>query len=424
MSNKYLLDALRFSESRYRRLFESARDGILLLNFETAAIEDVNPYLMELLGYTYAEFMGKKVWEIGPFHNTHLSQESFMELQEKGIIRYDDMPLESKSGEKIEVEFVSNVYDCDGIKVIQCNIRDIRPRKKTEANMRMAAKVFESSGEAMMITDAEAYIISINQAFTRLTGYTLEEVQGRNPRMLASGKQDANFYHTMWEALNKEGYWQGEIWDKHKDGHIYPKWMSISTVHDEHGQVSNYISIATDVTARKQAEQRIQFLAYFDVLTDLPNRTLLHDRLEQLVAASHRDNHKFALMFIDLDHFKYVNDSMGHEVGDELLKAVALHLQQCVREGDTVSRIGGDEFIVLLRETENEGAASVAEKMLALLSSPYDIGDLQISTHASIGISIYPDHGGDADTLTKQADIAMYYAKDKGRNNYQFFTPD
>ncbi len=302
-------------------------------------------------------------------------------------------------------------------------VRDITRRKLTEENLRLAANVFEGSGEAIVITDADANILSVNQAFTRTSGYSLEEVKGKNPRMLSSGKHDNDFYRAMWAALSSDGFWQGEIWDKDKSGRVFPRWMSISAIKDEQGIVTHYISIAADITERKAAEKNIHALAYFDVLTGLPNRMLLHDRIGQLVTSSHRDKQKFALLFIDLDRFKYVNDSMGHGVGDKLLQVVAQRLTECVREGDTVSRIGGDEFVVLLRETDADGAASVAAKILESFAAVSDIEGVHISTHASIGISIYPDNTTDAETMIRNADVAMYCAKEAGRNNFQFFTP-
>jgi len=303
-------------------------------------------------------------------------------------------------------------------------IRDISALKKAEKRLHLSAKVFDNSGEGIMITDADVKIIAVNRAFTGMTGYSEAELLGKNPRIFASGRHDRDFYRDMWAAINTTGHWQGEIWDRHKSWRIYPKWMTINAVRDASGELTNYIAISTDITERKEAEKHIHLLAYYDVLTGLPNRTLLHDRLEQVLAAAHRDKHKFALMFLDLDRFKYVNDSMGHATGDALLQTVAQRLQECVREGDTVSRIGGDEFIVLLRETDVEGAAHVAQNILNSLAIPCDIGKTQISTNASIGISIYPDHAGDVDTLIKNADMAMYSAKEEGRNNFQLYAPE
>ncbi|HAF44598.1 MAG: hypothetical protein A2100_04575 [Sideroxydans sp. GWF2_59_14] len=303
-------------------------------------------------------------------------------------------------------------------------VHDITAQKEEQAALRLAARVFESSGEAILITDAKANVVAVNHAFVAMSGYRTEEMLGRNPSMLGSGRHDEAFYRSMWSDIIQHGYWQGEIWDKHKNGRIYPKWMSITAVRDGGGEVTNYVSIARDITEQAEAEKNIHFLAYYDVLTGLPNRTLLRDRLGQLMAVAHRDKQQFALLFMDLDRFKYINDSMGHSVGDRLLQAVALRIQAHVRDEDTVARIGGDEFIVLLRETGESGAAVVAAKLLEALSTPYDLDGQVISTLGSIGISIYPDHAQDADTLIKNADMAMYRAKEEGRNNFQFFRPE
>ncbi len=301
---------------------------------------------------------------------------------------------------------------------------DITAHKEEESALRLAARVFESSGEAILVTDARVNIVAVNHAFVQMSGYRSEEVLGRNPGILASGRHPPEYYRAMWDDIDTHGYWQGEIWDKHKSGRIYPKWMSITTVRDEKGDVANYISIGRDTTEETEAEKNIHFLAYYDVLTGLPNRTLLRDRLGQLIAASHRDRHQFALLFLDLDRFKYINDSMGHSVGDRLLQSVAMRIQESVREGDTVARLGGDEFIVLLREAGESAAALVAQKLLSALATPYDLDGQVIATQASIGISIYPDHTQDADILIKNADMAMYRAKEEGRNNYQFFAKE
>ena len=303
-------------------------------------------------------------------------------------------------------------------------VHDITTHKDEESALRLAARVFESSGEAILITDANALAVAVNHAFVEMSGYRSEEVIGKNPKFLASGRHDAEFYRAMWDDIDSHGYWQGEIWDKHRSGRMYPKWMSITAVRDTKGEVVNYVSIARDTTEQTEAEKNIHFLAYYDVLTGLPNRTLLRDRLGQMIAVSHRDKQQFALLFMDLDRFKYINDSMGHSVGDRLLQAVALRIQEQVREEDTVARLGGDEFIVLLRETGESGAATVAKKLLETLATPYDLDGHVISTQASIGISIFPDFAHDADTLIKNADMAMYSAKEEGRNNYQFFKQD
>jgi diguanylate cyclase (GGDEF)-like protein/PAS domain S-box-containing protein len=301
-------EALRISESRYRRLFETARDGILLINAETAQIEDVNPYLIEMLGYTHAEFLGKKLWEVGAFADIVQSKEMFAELQTKGYVRYDDLPLKSIYGAQIDVEFVSNAYDCEGIKVIQCNIREI--------------------------------------------------------------------------------------------------------------------------TDRKAAEKEIKKLAFYDPLTRLPNRRLLSDRLQHALSSSTRSGREGAILFIDLDNFKTLNDTLGHDFGDQLLQQVAPRLTNCVREGDTVARLGGDEFVVLLEnlsENSEDAAAQakiVGEKILTTLNQPYLIASEELRSTASIGAALFETHQNNIDDILKQADIAMYQAKAEGRNTIRFFNPE
>ncbi len=303
-------------------------------------------------------------------------------------------------------------------------IRDVTQRRREEEQLRLAYKVFENTKESIFITDINNNVVAVNDAFTKMTGYSFEDIKGRNPRLLSSGEHDAAFYRDMWHSINTEGTWQGEIIDKNKAGQLLYKHMAINAVKDDQGIVTHYIAISSDISERKEYDKNIHFLAYYDVLTGLPNRTLLRDRLGQMIATSHRDNVPFALLFLDLDRFKYINDSMGHSVGDKLLQSVAQRLQDCVREGDTVSRIGGDEFIVLLREVDEQGVMLVADKLLRTLATPFNLSGQEISTYASIGVALYPNHATDIDVLMKNADAAMYNAKENGRNNYKFFTPE
>ncbi len=303
-------------------------------------------------------------------------------------------------------------------------ITDISASKLAEEQSRLAAKVFDNTNEAILITDVNNNIVTVNEAFTNMTGYSLDEVKGRNPKLLSSGEHDEAFFKDMWKSIVELGSWQGEIIDKNKAGNHFYKHLAINAVKNEQGLVTHYISISSDISERKEYDKNVHFLAYYDVLTGLPNRTLLRDRLGQMIAAAHRDNMQFALLFLDLDRFKYINDSMGHSVGDKLLQSVAQRLQVCVREGDTVSRIGGDEFIVLLREIDEQGVALVADKLLKTLATPFNLNGQEISTYASVGIALYPEHATDIDVLMKNADAAMYCAKENGRNNYKFFTPE
>ena len=297
-------------------------------------------------------------------------------------------------------------------------------QQKTKEKLELSAKVFEQSQEGIMICDQDNHIISVNQAFFKITGYSESEVQGKDPKLLKSGLQDIDFYRRLWKSLNTSGFWQGEIWNRNKRGEIFPEWLTISVVYDEKGKVINYIGIFSDLSKHKEAEQRIEHMAHYDPLTDLPNRILLKARIDHEIVVAKRHNLMMAILFIDLDHFKYINDSLGHAVGDKLLIEVSRRLLASVREEDTVSRLGGDEFTLQLCNTGKQGAAAVAKKITNALSRPFHIENKLLHVTPSIGISLFPDHGRDYDTLTQNADTAMYQAKRHGRNQYQFFTAE
>ncbi len=301
-------------------------------------------------------------------------------------------------------------------------ITDITDRKAADVELRLAAQVFANSHEGIMITNAENRIISVNQAFTTITGYADHEAIGQTPRLLSSGKHNRFFYSELWRQVTETGHWDGEIWNKTKSGRLYPEWLSISTVRNEKGLITNFISIFTDITERRAAEDRIRHLAQYDFLTDLPNRALLFDRLTHELASARRYNKRFAVMFLDLDKFKPVNDLYGHDVGDMLLREVAQRLKENVRDSDTVSRQGGDEFIILVTELpEAEQMVQLGQKLLHILGEPYRINGHELRVTPSIGIAVYPEDGEDIDTLTKNADTAMYRAKGAGRNNLQCY---
>ena len=299
---------------------------------------------------------------------------------------------------------------------------DVTERKMREADLRIAAAAFESH-ESMVITDAQGVILRVNRAFTDFFGYTAEEALGQMTRILQSGRHDPAFYAAMWAGVKRDGTWQGELWDRRKNGEVFPNWLSITAVRNDDGVVTNFVATHTDITLRKAAEDEIRHLAFYDPLTRLPNRRLLHDRLHQAVVHAKRGDHRLALMFIDLDKFKPVNDEFGHKAGDELLQAVAHRLQACVRESDTVARIGGDEFVVLLPGIEAvQDALGVAEKIHAALKQPFALPEGQkVNISSSSGIAIYPEHGRDEATLTSHADAAMYQAKTAGRDRFVLF---
>ena len=291
--------------------------------------------------------------------------------------------------------------------------------------LRLAGHVFESSREGIIVTDPQTRILAVNPAFTQITGYTAAEVMGQTPSFLSSGEHDASFYNAMWKSIRETGSWTGEIRNRRKDGSLYPEQISIGTVRGRAGDVRHYVGTFLDITERKEAENRIRHLAEFDALTQLPNRALLGDRLAQAIAHAQRNDEQLAVLFIDLDRFKNINDSLGHAMGDRILQEVATRLRRLVRQTDTVSRLGGDEFVVLITGLEQPGyAATTAQKILATLGDPYLIDKHELQITPSIGVAMYPTNGTDTETLLKNADAAMYHAKNSGRNDFQFFTPE
>ncbi len=284
---------------------------------------------------------------------------------------------------------------------------------------------FRHCPTAIMITDRASRIIAVNPGFERLTGFPAGEVLGRTPALLKSGRHDAEFYRGMWQTLLDQGAWQGEIWDRRKDGTHYPKWLSITALRTgPEQQITHFIAAFNDLTVSKLAEERIRALAYHDPLTGLPNRLLLHDRLRCALANARRGRGTLAVLFLDLDHFKYVNDSLGHAVGDRLLAEIARRLKACVREVDTVARVGGDEFVIVLEHLHQRAdAVAIVDKIHAAFAPPIDIDGRELHASASLGIALHPDDGEDAETLMRNADTAMYQAKAAGRDTYQFFAP-
>ncbi len=284
-------------------------------------------------------------------------------------------------------------------------------------------RAYEQSHEAILVTSGDNLIVAANGAFCRLSGYTAAELIGHNPRMLAAGRTSPEFYATMWSALRSKDFWEGEIWNKRKDGTTYPRWLKIAVLRNADGSVQSHVANFTDISASKEVAERLAYLAYHDPLTNLPNRLAFESQLAQSLRICERENHQLALMLIDLDNFKNINDTLGHQVGDELLQKVALRLRECVRSSDLVARIGGDEFVVVLPEIESPlTAARVASKIQSQLADNYRIGEHVLYATPSIGISLFPIDGADPGTLLRNADTAMYHAKSAGRNNHQFYT--
>jgi diguanylate cyclase (GGDEF)-like protein/PAS domain S-box-containing protein len=303
-------------------------------------------------------------------------------------------------------------------------VQDITACKRTEEDLQFSALVYHAVGSAVLITDSSDVIIAVNPTYTDLTGYSAEEVIGKNPRFQHSGRQDSAFYKSMWHKLNTTGIWEGEIWNRHKHGHDIAVWQLIHTSYDDNGNVLRRVALLSDVTDQKRAEETIRRHAYYDPLTGLPNRRLFHDRLDLEIRKARRSGMPMALMFIDLDNFKQVNDSLGHHQGDLLLTEAVRRITACVRETDTVSRLGGDEFTVIIPELDSRHSADrIAQKLIRTLAQPFQLGTEIAQISASIGITFFPDDATEMDALLNNADRAMYAAKHSGRNRYSHFTP-
>ena len=304
----------------------------------------------------------------------------------------------------------------------EINQRQFELEKKAE-ELKLSAQVFESASEGAMITDADNRIMAVNPAFTRITGYQEAEVLGGTPALLSSGRHSEAFFERMWRTLYEEGRWQGEIWNRRSNGEVYPQWLSISLVRGKSGRVSNHVAMLTDMTARKETENQLRYLADFDSLTDLPNRRLLRDRTIQAIARTRQTGNRVVLMVIDLDRFKNINDSLGHGSGDAVLKIIARRLVDQARDSDTVSRLGGDEFVILLPDLDEQtDLSSLVSSYLQVIAEPLQVESHSMVTTASIGLALYPGDGEDFETLLKNGDTALHHAKSRGRNTFQFFT--
>ncbi|WUR12492.1 EAL domain-containing protein [[Empedobacter] haloabium] len=304
-----------------------------------------------------------------------------------------------------------------------CMDVDITARKHAERTLTLAAQVFENSRDAILLTDSQRRIISVNRAYGGITGFDACEVLGRPLTVSRAGVEDETFLREVWNQIEVLDHWQGETCSRRRDGEVFPAWLSLTAIRDGQGQVSNYMAILSDITERKRSEEHTRHLAEHDFLTDLPNRVLLLDRLSLALSAARRKGSMLAILFLDLDRFKPVNDTLGHQVGDALLREVAARLLKCVRKVDTVSRQGGDEFVVILADIGGiDHAAHVAEAVRQAIGQPYRIGEHELHISASIGVSIFPSDGDDIDTLIQNADVAMYHAKEGGRDGFRFFS--
>lgn len=396
----------------------------------TGIIHGYHTNRLELLTVQPNEFLGRNFREFLPPHAVDVVDKALHEALQNGISSGKYYSLKLPRGmATFELSISRKTTESASGPRFVVLARDITERRMAEEELRVAATAFEAR-EGMMITDPDGTILRINNAFTEVTGYDAEDVIGKNPRILSSGRHDKNFYAQIWESIIQTGSWRGEIWNRRKSGEVFPEWLTITAVKNELNITTHYVSTLTDISELKQNEERIHNLAFFDPLTHLPNRRLLQDRLEHAITTSLRQHTKGALLFIDLDDFKTLNDNRGHHVGDLLLVAVAERLRDSVREQDTVARLGGDEFVVVLEglsESREEAATQtqqVAEKIMTQLNAEYEIENQGYFNTPSIGICLFGDTTVPIDELLKQADQAMYHAKATGRNTFRFFDPE
>ncbi len=418
--------ALEESRDRYVDLYEFAPVGYFTLN-GTGLIEEVNLAGAGMLGVDRKRLRHQRFSRyVVPDERDHWHRQILQVLlhQDKQSC---ELPLQRADGSRFHAR-IDCVCQMAGaaLPVVRIALMDISDRKRAEDELRIAAIAFESP-QGMLVTDADGVIVRVNQAFTSLTGYGAEEAVGQTLALLKSERHDEVFYQNLWSTLKEKGRWQGEIWNRRKNGKIYAEWMTIVAVNVPDGQPTHYVGTISDITQNVEAEAEIHRLAYYDPLTQLPNRRLLLDRLGQALTASHRGGHYGAVLFIDLDNFKILNDTRGHDIGDQLLIEVAQRMHMVIREGDTLSRLGGDEFVVVLENLSTNAddaaiqAELVGEKLRAALARPYMLDGQEFHGTASLGAALFQGHDDTVESLLKQADLALYQAKNCGRNCLRFF---
>ena len=414
-------EALRASEVRYLHLFNDSPLPTWLTEAGSQRFLMVNDRAVAHYGYSREEFLGMTLTDVLPADDRSKGGS-------EAVRPLDQEPAECRharrDGSVIDVVVRSSPAAFGPLDARLEVIQDVTREKRDREQLLLAEKVFESSGEAIAVTDAEGCILSINPAFTSVTGYSAEEVRGRNMRILNSGQHPAAFFREMWKSLGERNDWQGEIWNRRKNGQLFPVWLTIHTVRDTAGALTHYVSSFSDVSERKEAQDQIAFLAYHDPLTRLPNRLLGKDRVQHAVAHAERHGARMAVLLLDLDRFKLVNDSFGHAAGDAMLREVARRLRSFLRDEDTLCRLSGDEFLLVLSEVQGQRAiTAVCEALLRIVAEPVDLDEGTLTTSASIGVAVSPEDGKDAETLLRNADTAMHEAKQGGRNAYRYFDP-
>jgi diguanylate cyclase (GGDEF)-like protein/PAS domain S-box-containing protein len=413
--------------ANFRLLFERSGDAMVLL--DAGGIVDANPAAVRLFHCASKEqLLGRSLLELSPPQQPSGESSCVLDAALGARALSDGRSYEwlfhTCGGAPFWAEVLLTSVALDHERLTYAVIRDISLRKSTERTLTMAAQVFENCRDAILITDSACRVVAVNQAFTDITGFAPADVIGAEPPGLRAGVHDAHFYQQIWDHVAAHDHWEGEVLSVRRNGQEFPVWVALTAIREAGSRIANYMAILSDITDRKLVEEHTRHLAEHDFLTDLPNRVLFLDRLNQALAAARRQQTRVALMFLDLDRFKGINDRYGHQAGDAVLKEVAARVTRCVRGVDTVSRQGGDEFVVILADIRGaDQAAHVAGSVMHAVAQPLVVGEHEVALSVSIGISIYPGDGDDADTLLNHADVAMYHAKQQGRNSFQFFSP-
>jgi len=419
--------ALRRSEQRYRALVEVSPAAVFMLR--NRHIVFANETALALWGASSSDqVLGRDILDfIHPGYRDLVAQRiATLESSSLPVPRvpWVEQEYQRIDGSIVPVEASATRVELDDGPVVLSVIRDITRRKEAEARLNLAASVFTHAQEGILIADAAGDIVDVNETFVRITGYSRDEVLGKNPRMLRSGRHDPEFHEAMWRDLTTQGNWHGELWDRRKNGDIYPAMLNITAVKDAAGRTQHYVALFSDITALKEHQSKLEHIAHYDPLTGQPNRVLLADRLQQAIVQTRRRESLMAVVYLDLDGFKVVNDTHGHETGDELLIRLAQRLKEALREGDTLARLGGDEFVMVLADLATIAECeTILSRLLRAAAEPVHVGNFPLQVSASLGVTIFPLDDGDADSLVRHADHAMYQAKQAGKNRYHLFDP-
>ncbi|MFE8702181.1 EAL domain-containing protein [Cytobacillus sp. FJAT-54145] len=399
------------------------QEGILVLD-ENMRILSLNPWAQKVLEYDEEEILGENFSHL--FFDQRELDSLLSHLKRDG--KWKGEVLKRRKSGEVYPEWINirTVLDSEGgLSNYVVVFRDITKQKNSQKEIRLAAKVLENTSEGVLVTDGRGKILSVNPAFEIVTGYSQEEVIGQNPSILQSGIHDQDFYSSMWGTIEKNGNWKGEIWNKRKNGEIFPEWLTISSIKDEHNKVTNYVAVFSDITDRKHAEEQLRRLAHYDSLTGVANRYSLNKRLESLISTAARYNQQLAVLFLDLDRFKHINDTLGHNYGDLLLKLVSTRLKNLIKNKDMIARLGGDEFVIVLPNLKHpKEAIHIAESIIQALTQPFQLHHQEVYISTSIGISLFPLDGFSMESLLRNADKAMYQAKSRGRNQFELYHTD